>query len=173
MGIKPKDATKAVIRTGRNRRIAPCHVALCTSNCSRSSLIKLSITRPFNTATPDSAMNPTPADIDSGISRSQSATKPPDNANGTPLKTNKLSLKLWNTAINKTKMVINASGITICIRAAAEAKFSNCPPYSNQYPAGKGCCLRVACNSWTNEPKSRPSTLAVTMTRRLPFSRPT
>ena len=70
-------------------------------------------------------------------------------------------------------MVINASGITICIRAAAEAKFSNCPPYSNQYPAGKGCCLRVACNSWTNEPKSRPSTLAVTMTRRLPFSRPT
>ena len=43
-------------------------------------------TMPFSTATPDSAMKPTPAEIDSGMSRSQSVSTPPVSASGTPLK---------------------------------------------------------------------------------------
>ena len=45
------------------------------------------ITRPFSTATPDSAMKPTPAEIENGMPRSHSATMPPVSASGTPLKT--------------------------------------------------------------------------------------
>ncbi len=43
------------------------------------------ITMPFSTATPDSAMKPTPAEIDNGMSRSHSASTPPVSASGTPL----------------------------------------------------------------------------------------
>ena len=45
------------------------------------------ITRPFSTATPDSAMKPTPALIESGMPRSTSAATPPVSASGTPLNT--------------------------------------------------------------------------------------
>ena len=62
--------------------------------------MNVSMTKPFNTATPDKAINPTPADIESGISLSHKATNPPDKAKGTPLNTSKLSLKLLNTAIS-------------------------------------------------------------------------
>ena len=44
-------------------------------------------TRPFKTATPESAMKPTAAEIENGIPRSQSAATPPINASGTPVKT--------------------------------------------------------------------------------------
>ena len=81
------------------------------------------MTKPFSTATPDSAMKPTPADMDNGMSRNHNAIKPPHKANGTPLKTSKLSLILWNTAINKIKIVNNASGTTNCIRAFADIRF--------------------------------------------------
>ena len=40
-----------------------------------------------STATPESAMKPTPAEIENGIPRSQSAATPPTAAKGTPEKT--------------------------------------------------------------------------------------
>ena len=83
------------------------------------------MTKPFKTATPDKAMKPIPADIDKGMSLNHKKSTPPVRANGTPVNTNKLSLMLWKTAISKIKIVSNASGITICIRACAEAIFSN------------------------------------------------
>src|SRR3546814_1739295 len=49
--------------------------------------MKDSMTTPLSTATPDSAMNPTPAEIDSGIPRNASAATPPVSASGTPGKT--------------------------------------------------------------------------------------
>ena len=49
------------------------------------------MTRPFSTATPESAMKPTPAEIDSGMPRSQSAATPPVSASGTPVKTSSAS----------------------------------------------------------------------------------
>src|SRR3546814_2179598 len=49
--------------------------------------MKVSITTPFSTATPDSAMKPTPAEIDIGMPLSSSASTPPVSASGTPEKT--------------------------------------------------------------------------------------
>ena len=48
----------------------------------------------FSTATPDMAMNPTPAEIENGISRSHRAKTPPTQANGTPVKTRRASTRL-------------------------------------------------------------------------------
>ena len=92
IGINPKLATKAVIKTGLNRWLAPCLIAVTSSiPCSLNSLINDNITIPFRTAIPDKAMKPTAADIDNGISRYIKASTPPVNANGTPLKINRLS----------------------------------------------------------------------------------
>ena len=49
------------------------------------------ITRPLRTATPESAIKPMPALIDSGMSRSTSAAMPPVRASGTPLNTSAAS----------------------------------------------------------------------------------
>jgi len=47
--------------------------------------MKVSITRPLRTATPESAMNPTAAEMENVIPRSRSATTPPVSASGTAL----------------------------------------------------------------------------------------
>ncbi len=60
--------------------------------------MKLSITTPLSTATPERAMNPTPADIDSGMPRIRSAATPPVSASGTPEKTIAASLPDRNSA---------------------------------------------------------------------------
>ena len=49
--------------------------------------MNVTITSPFSTATPESAMKPTAAEIENGMSRSHSATMPPVSASGTPVKT--------------------------------------------------------------------------------------
>src|SRR3546814_10204141 len=77
---------------------------------SRSEPIKDSITKPLSTATPQSAMNPTAADIDKGIPRAQSASTPPVNANGIPAKTIKPSLPLPNMAQTSAKTPKRAHG---------------------------------------------------------------
>ena len=46
--------------------------------------MKVTITRPFSTATPESAMKPTAAEIENGMPRSHSARMPPVSASGTP-----------------------------------------------------------------------------------------
>jgi hypothetical protein len=50
-------------------------------------LKKATITTPFNTATPETAMNPTPALIEKGIPRVRRARIPPVTANGIAVKT--------------------------------------------------------------------------------------
>ena len=47
----------------------------------------LIMTRPFSTATPDSAMKPTAAVMEKGMPRSRSANTPPASAIGTALNT--------------------------------------------------------------------------------------
>ena len=65
IGTKPSDATSAVIRTGRNRTSAPSRTASDKGRPSSSNpLMKAIITSPLSTATPDNAMNPTPAEIE-------------------------------------------------------------------------------------------------------------
>ncbi len=79
---------RAVIRTGRNRLIEPSRTASATGRpWARSPWMNEMITSPFSTATPDKAMKPTPALIESGMSRSTSAATPPVRASGTPLNT--------------------------------------------------------------------------------------
>lgn len=55
--------------------------------CSRHWRNAETITTPVSTATPERVRNPTPAEIDNGISRSYRAAIPPVNASGTPLNT--------------------------------------------------------------------------------------
>src|SRR5690606_17092254 len=87
IGTKPRLATNAVIKTGRRRTKAPSTTAVTRSPCSRHrSRMKATITRPLRTATPESAIKPTPAEIDSGMPRSHRDNTPPVSASGTPVK---------------------------------------------------------------------------------------
>ena len=90
------------------------------------------MTRPFNTATPDNAMNPTPADIDSGISRSHNASTPPVSASGTPLKIATPARIEPNAKNRSARMMMSATGTTTLKRCAAETSCSKVPPYSIQ-----------------------------------------
>ena len=47
-----------------------------------------------NTATPDMAMKPMAAEMEKGMSRSQSARMPPTQPSGTPVKTRRASMTL-------------------------------------------------------------------------------
>ena len=129
MGMKPSEATRAVIRTGRSRVSAPSRIA---SSRPTPPSLKLRmyeiITRPLSTATPESAMKPTAAEIDIGMSRSQSARMPPVKANGMPVKTSRPSLTLPNIANSSTKTSSRDTGTTICRRCVADCKFWKVPP---------------------------------------------
>ena len=114
MGMKPKLATSAVIKTGRNLVIAPSTIELIKSPVSSTRcLINDNITKPFSTAIPESAINPTPADIDSGMSRIQSAKTPPVKAKGTPVKMIKASRNEPNTTTSNTSIRKSVAGTTI------------------------------------------------------------
>jgi len=72
IGRSLADATSAVTRTGRSRVSAPSRVASTRGTPSRRSRsIKVMMTRPLSTATPDSAMKPMPALMESGIAPQQ------------------------------------------------------------------------------------------------------
>ena len=133
IGTKPSEATSAVISTGRRRPSAPSRTA-CGKGipCSRRLRTKLIITRPLSTATPDSAMKPTPAEIDSGMPRRASASTPPVSASGTPLNTIAASLTEPNAQNSSAKMIASVTGTTIDRRWLAEISCSKLPPYSIQ-----------------------------------------
>jgi len=84
MGTNPSEATRAVMTTGRRRVSAPTRIAsiLGVPSCINCRM-KLSITSPLRTATPDRAMNPTAAETEKVMSRSHKAAMPPVSASGT------------------------------------------------------------------------------------------
>ncbi|MNE11684.1 hypothetical protein D3C80_1044520 [compost metagenome] len=85
IGRKPKEATAAVINTGRKRLRVPVITNCRGSVMMPSFLIRLnseSNTIPFNTATPNRAINPTPADMLKGMPLRASAKTPPMADNG-------------------------------------------------------------------------------------------
>ncbi len=90
--------------------------------------MKAIITKPFRTATPDKAIKPTAAEMDSGMSRSHKETRPPVSANGMPLNTSKPSLKLPNIMNSKVNTSNSATGTTISNRRVADCNCSNWPP---------------------------------------------
>ena len=79
IGKKPSDATKAVINTGRRRILVPC-VTIRFKSFVPSFFKRLNSatnTIPFNTATPNKAIKPTPADMLNGMPRMAKASMPP------------------------------------------------------------------------------------------------
>ncbi|MNC70982.1 hypothetical protein D3C75_1218490 [compost metagenome] len=82
----------------------------------------------MSTATPDKAMNPTPAEMDNGMSRNHSASTPPVRANGMPVNTSRPSLRLLNIISNSAMTSSKATGTTTCRRSAADCSCSNWPP---------------------------------------------
>ncbi|CZH23989.1 Uncharacterised protein [Legionella pneumophila] len=90
------------------------------------------MTRPFNTATPDKAINPTPAEIDKGMPRNHKAKTPPVNAKGIPVNTKRASLTLPKLINSNRKMPNKVIGTTICKRWEADCNCSNCPPQVTQ-----------------------------------------
>jgi len=85
---------------------------------------------PFSTATPNNAMNPTPADMLNGSSRSQRATIPPMSDSGTVENTMSVYVIFLKAKNKISRMSINATGMTISSVLMAFCKFSNWPPYS-------------------------------------------
>ena len=85
IGTNPSDATSAVIRTGLIRRPHACRSTSAIGKSVLSSRSRIWVTRttPLSTATPKSAMKPTPAEIENGSPRTTSAKTPPVAANGT------------------------------------------------------------------------------------------
>ena len=126
MGTNPREATKAVISTGRSRVSDPCRMASSKgTSWSRNLLIKEMMTIPFNTATPDNAMNPTAAEIDNGIPRIHKEKTPPVKAKGIPVNTKKEFLMEPKAANSSKKISKREAGMTSHNRLAAEIKDSN------------------------------------------------
>ena len=126
IGTNPREATKAVIKTGRNRMSDPCRIASSSATPSfRSLSMKEIITIPFNTATPDKAIKPTAAEMDKGIPRIQSKRNPPVRARGIPVKTSKEFFVDPNALNRRKKINVRATGTIIQRRLAAEIKCSN------------------------------------------------
>ena len=90
--------------------------------------ISVNNTIPFNTATPNNAINPTPAEILNGMPLNHNATIPPMAEKGIAEKINKQCLILLNAKNSITKINNKATGTAICNRLTACSKFSNCPP---------------------------------------------
>ena len=130
IGTKPRAATKAVIATGRSRVRAPSRTASGIAvPSSTSARMWFSSTKPFRTATPESAMNPTAAETEKGISRSHRAATPPVRAIGTALNT--ISASRPDPSAPRSRMKISAkqAGTTTVRRWRAAVRFSNCPPH--------------------------------------------
>ena len=90
------------------------------------------ITTPFSTATPKSAMKPTAAEMLKGMSRSKSEKTPPTAARGMPVKTRR-ACRIELKVENRSRKIRNReSGTTMRSRFWARSRFSNCPPNSTR-----------------------------------------
>ena len=95
IGTKPSAATSVVISTGR-RRVRAASSTACSRSMPRclSRRIVETSSMSSSTATPESAMKPTAAEIENGMSRIHRAKMPPVHAKGTPVKTRMASTAL-------------------------------------------------------------------------------
>jgi hypothetical protein len=71
------------------------------------------MTKPLSTATRDKAINPTPAEMDKGISRNYKAMIPPVKAKGIPVNTNNAFLTFPKLIKRSKKIPIKVIGTTI------------------------------------------------------------
>jgi hypothetical protein len=94
--------------------------------------MKMIITSPFSTATPDSAMNPTAAEIENG----DVAQPQRDHASGETERDRRedeqrvLEAEL-KVAKSSSRISRKQTGTTIVRRSFAATRFSNCPPHAS------------------------------------------
>ncbi len=86
------------------------------------------MTSPFSTAMPETAMNPTPADIENGIRQIHNASTPPVSASGTPLNTMAASRADPKAMNSSPKIITSTTGTTTLSRCEAEMSCSKVPP---------------------------------------------
>jgi len=124
IGTKPNEATNAVVITGRRRVIAPSNIA-CSSGmfCLRKSRMNDTMTKPFNMAIPDNAINPTAAEIENGMSLNMSAAIPPVRAKGTPVNMIIASLNEPSASISSPRIKNKVTGTTMDKRCEADCNF--------------------------------------------------
>ena len=124
IGMKPSDATNAVVSTGRKRVNAPSNMAsLKLKPFFLNSLIKETITNPFKMAIPDRAIKPTAAEIEKGMSRNISAKIPPVRASGTPVKMIMASLKEPSANNRILTIITSVAGTTMLNLCVADCSF--------------------------------------------------
>ena len=132
IGTNPREATRAVMSTGRSLFNEPSTIASSDGiPCSRNWLIRVTITRPLRTATPARAMNPTAAVMEKDMPRNQSETIPPVKAEGTPVNTTNAYFTELKALNRSKKIKKRQTGTTTVRRFLAAKRFSNCPPQSN------------------------------------------
>ncbi|MNY12766.1 hypothetical protein D3C86_1458630 [compost metagenome] len=85
-------------------------------------------TIPLSTATPNNAINPTPAEILNGISRNHNANTPPIAESGMAVKISRLCFIDLNVKNNSNKISNKATGTAILNRKRASSRFLNVPP---------------------------------------------
>ena len=121
IGMKPSDATNAVMMTGRSRSIHPSTIRFRTSVIpSFSKVLNCPIsTMPLSTATPNSAMKPTPAEMLNGMSRSHNAHTPPMADSGMAENTNSVSRTFFYVAYSRQSLTNRASGTASMSRPVA------------------------------------------------------
>ena len=136
MGIKPKAGTKAVINTALNFDLVAC-ITIRIESCHPSAFNLLNSETnkmPFKTATPNKAINPTPADILNGISLAHKAKIPPIADNGMAVYINKPCFTEPKAKYNNKKIRNKAIGTTTLNLSFAAVIFSKDPPYTMVYP---------------------------------------
>ena len=89
--------------------------------------MKVTITSPLSTATPERAMKPTAAEIENGMSRSHKATMPPVSASGTPVKTSSAYLTELKALNSSRKIRKKQSGTTRLRRCAGRDQVFKLP----------------------------------------------
>jgi len=130
IGKNPREATAAVIITGRNRVCKPLITRSVISVIpSFSSLLNSAIsTMPLSTATPNRAIKPTPAEMEKFIPLNHNANTPPIADIGTAEKIRKVCTTELNVKNSSTKISSNATGTAIASLVFAASRFWNCPP---------------------------------------------
>ncbi len=130
IGKKPNEATVAVINTGRNLTEVPFRIIAFMSVIPSffSRLNSLINTMPFNTATPNSAIKPTPAEMLNGIPLNHKANTPPIALIGIAVKMSSEYLIEPNVKNRSRRINANATGTATDNLLLASSRFLNCPP---------------------------------------------
>ena len=129
MGTNPNEATSAVISTGRSRLETALDYGFLYGQTLRPELTdKAHQHQAVETATPESAINPTPAEIVNGISAEPQGKNPTSEGQRHSGEHQRRQPHRVKPGKEQHENKNNASGTTTINRSRAAIRFSNCPP---------------------------------------------